>query len=321
MSQSLTFQPTSPTQGSQLTYQIKSKETCCQRMWQITYLALSILLFPLGCIRIGYHLLHSITGKKIVSISKTYQSAIAENFRQTHQGKQIKLVTPDHIALQATHLPGNGVSTDSQTAIIFCGMGCYDYEYYDVVEMYQKQGINVLLFNYRGVGHSQGYPTKQGLITDGEAAVRLLNEHFHVPVHQIILHGHSFGGGIAAAVGKRFKEAALCLDRSFTSLVRCMRLLTNWIGAAFLWLLGWQLDCVKDSKAITGRKCVVYNTRDHLQTVSPYHVWKNQNDPKTQLLTMEPFGDSSTTSVRGGDAHMRAFFEPEENQLLSFLKN
>ncbi len=316
---SQSFQRESISHSQPLVFRDKFKESCCQRFLKVSYLALSILLFPLGCARLIFHCLHRLVGRKIVGISRAYDSSYADRMCQMHGGEKIKLITRDQVEVQATYLPGKDALPSSSSVIIFCGMDCYDYDYYDVVKMYQKQGMNVLLFNYRGRGESRGYPTQEGVVKDGEAAVRLLNKHFNVPLNQITLHGHSFGGGVAAAVGKRFKKVNLCLDRSFTSMTRCMRHLYGLVGAGLLWLLKWQYDCLKDAKSISGRKCVTYHTMDHLAPVSPYHAWKEERPSNAVLIEMRE-GMGKGKSNRGRNSHMREFFKVERDQLVSFLK-
>ena len=81
----------------------------------------------------------------------------------------------------------------------------------------------MLLFNYRGVGRSEGKPrTGWDLVKDGAAAVAHLRRQ-GVAAEHILLHGHSMGGGAAAII--REQEAAagratgpIVNDRSFASL-------------------------------------------------------------------------------------------------------
>ncbi len=78
-------------------------------------------------------------------------------------------------------------------------------------------GINVLAFDYRGFGESDGRPSEQGLYTDAEAAYRWLREVRGVPAERIVLFGHSLGSGVAIELASRVPAAALVVEGAFTS--------------------------------------------------------------------------------------------------------
>ncbi|RLN93809.1 hypothetical protein BBJ28_00001246 [Nothophytophthora sp. Chile5] len=48
----------------------------------------------------------------------------------------------------------------------------------NAVQLYRKVGVNVLLVDYRGFGHSEGDPTEQGLKMDAEVAAVILENTF-----------------------------------------------------------------------------------------------------------------------------------------------
>lgn len=81
-------------------------------------------------------------------------------------------------------------------------------------------GANLLAFNYRGVGGSTGIPTSaRNLGEDGEIVVKYLFEQYHPAPSQVLLHGWSLGGGVAAHVGSSLLHSGPVIsDRSFSSL-------------------------------------------------------------------------------------------------------
>ncbi|MFO0874468.1 MAG: alpha/beta fold hydrolase [Phycisphaerales bacterium] len=69
------------------------------------------------------------------------------------------------------------------------------------VENLPAEGFNVLLFDYRGYGESDGSPWKRGpLIEDAQAAVRTARTLPGVDPGRLALFGQSLGGGIATIV-------------------------------------------------------------------------------------------------------------------------
>lgn len=75
----------------------------------------------------------------------------------------------------------------------------------------------VLLFDYRGYGRSEGRPTFDGMIRDGQAARDYLALRLKRPSSDIILVGQSMGGGIAVQIAAADGAKALILDRTFSS--------------------------------------------------------------------------------------------------------
>jgi uncharacterized protein len=78
-------------------------------------------------------------------------------------------------------------------------------------------GLNVLTFDYRGYGESDGAPTEVGLYRDADAAFRFLLDSLQVPADRIWIFGHSLGSAVAVDLASRVKAAGLILEGAFTS--------------------------------------------------------------------------------------------------------
>ena len=79
-------------------------------------------------------------------------------------------------------------------------------------------GANVFIFDYRGFGKSEGAPTEAGIKQDADAALAWLCERDDVPPADVIIVGHSLGGGLACYLAKKHGCKALILQRTFSSL-------------------------------------------------------------------------------------------------------
>jgi fermentation-respiration switch protein FrsA (DUF1100 family) len=80
-------------------------------------------------------------------------------------------------------------------------------------------GLNLLAFDYRGYGESEGFPTESGLYRDADAAYRYLRDSLRVPPERIYLFGHSLGSTVAVDLARRVTAGALILDGALTSVV------------------------------------------------------------------------------------------------------
>lgn len=79
-----------------------------------------------------------------------------------------------------------------------------------ITEGARLQGFNVLRFNFRGVGRSQGtYSNGVGEVQDAVAAIGFLRQHPHIDSSRVILIGYSFGGSVAIAAAFHTSPAAL----------------------------------------------------------------------------------------------------------------
>jgi fermentation-respiration switch protein FrsA (DUF1100 family) len=82
---------------------------------------------------------------------------------------------------------------------------------------WHELGINVLAFDYRGYGRSEGNPSEEGTYLDAQAGYAWLrNRGFQAK--QIIPIGKSLGGGIASELALREEVGGLILQNTFTSI-------------------------------------------------------------------------------------------------------
>lgn len=78
---------------------------------------------------------------------------------------------------------------------------------------------NVLVYDYRGYGKSEGTPFEEVILMDTELAMKWLNEKTGTQPQDVIVVGHSIGGGPAVHVVSKLGAKAMFLQRTFASLV------------------------------------------------------------------------------------------------------
>ena len=133
----------------------------------------------------------------------------------------------------------NGWFFESQTkpaaaTIIFChGNGGNISSVGWMGQRFAKHGFNVLLFDYRGYGASEGVVADEsGLYADGDAAVAYVVNNKNVRPEQIILYGHSLGTTVAADVASRGNYGAVVLESGLSSA-------SSVAATALPWLPAW----------------------------------------------------------------------------------
>jgi fermentation-respiration switch protein FrsA (DUF1100 family) len=78
-------------------------------------------------------------------------------------------------------------------------------------------GANVLLFDYRGYGRSEGRPSEEGTYEDAQAAYQWLRRAGFAATN-IIVYGESLGGGPATELAVRETLGGLVLESTFSSI-------------------------------------------------------------------------------------------------------
>ena len=86
-----------------------------------------------------------------------------------------------------------------------------------------REGLSVLLLEYRGYGGSEGRPSEEGLHLDALAGHAFLVEQVG-DANRIVVFGRSMGGAVAAHLAAETPSAGLVLEASFTSLERMGRI-------------------------------------------------------------------------------------------------
>ena len=86
-----------------------------------------------------------------------------------------------------------------------------------------RVGFQVLLFDYRGYGHSSGQPSEEGLYEDALAAWSALVERADASRPHIIF-GRSLGGAVAIDLAARVDADGLIIESTFTSIRTLARL-------------------------------------------------------------------------------------------------
>lgn len=78
--------------------------------------------------------------------------------------------------------------------------------------------VSILIFDYRGYGRSGGSPTEAGILDDARAARLWLAKRVVIPESDIVLVGHSLGGGVVVDLAARDGARGLVLINTFTTL-------------------------------------------------------------------------------------------------------
>jgi fermentation-respiration switch protein FrsA (DUF1100 family) len=123
--------------------------------------------------------------------------------------RELKLSTSDGETLQAFTTLSEGEEPPF-VAVIFHGNG-ETAEQQNFIPFFKKVGIPALTFDYRGYGHSTGWPSEEGIYKDAEAAAAMVQNLTGLPFSKFVLLGNSIGSGPAAYLASKIQPRALII--------------------------------------------------------------------------------------------------------------
>lgn len=185
----------------------------------------------------------------------------------------------------------------SKSTLIFCHGNAGNISHrLEKLSILYNLGLNVLIFDYRGYGKSQGTPSESGLYEDAKAAYDYLIVERRVSGDKMILYGESIGGIVATDLALNRGIAALITEETFTS-IKDM----SGIAYPFLpyFIFSSRFDALSKIKNVGCPKLIIHSIDDE---IVPFRLGEKLFDaakPPKRFL-----------KLRGG--HNTAFLESKE---------
>lgn len=177
--------------------------------------------------------------------------------------------------LHAWFFPARG---DATGTVVHChGNAGNITGHFEHVRWLPARGWNVLCFDYRGFGQSQGQVTRPGTIEDTHAAIDYVKSRDDVDADRIVLIGSSLGGAVGTVVAaERSDVRGLVLDSAFSHYRRevkwvCQQQWLTWgvagIVARLLFSDGLNpIDCI--GRIAPRPVLIIHGTADRVVPVS-----------------------------------------------------
>lgn len=131
----------------------------------------------------------------------------------------VRFRSADSTSLTGWVIPAAGAGPDAPWVLISHGnYGNIGYggrpQFY---AWFRDLGVNLLAYDYRGFGASDGVPSEAGVYADADAAYRYLKDSLHVPASRIVLFGHSLGTGVTIEIARHEPAAGMIAEDAYTS--------------------------------------------------------------------------------------------------------
>ncbi|MGR2947519.1 MARTX multifunctional-autoprocessing repeats-in-toxin holotoxin RtxA [Vibrio vulnificus] len=167
--------------------------------------------------------------RKIGDITQTLLGRAVENGESqkvTLKGEAGRLTGYYHQGAASSE--GETSATSGKVVLFLHGSGSSAEEQASAIRNhYQKQGIDMLAVNLRGYGESDGGPSEKGLYQDARTMFNYLVNDKGIDPSNIIIHGYSMGGPIAADLARYAAQngqavSGLLLDRPMPSMTKAI---------------------------------------------------------------------------------------------------
>ena len=163
-------------------------------------------------------------------------------------------------------------------------------------------GVEVLIIDYRGYGHSEGRPSEEGVYRDARAAWKFLTVEHGIDADRVVVFGKSLGGAAAIDLAVNVEPGALIVQSSFTSVPDMAARHYPFVPA---FALRTKMDSLSKISSIGCPKLFIHSTHDE---IVPYEMGRQLFDkaggPKT-FFEVVGSGHNQTLAV-GGSRYLEA---------------
>ena len=231
----------------------------------------------------------------------------------------VKLFTHDGTPLHGWFIPAT--KGPAKAKILFLHGNAQNVSYHlPSIAWLPAEGYSVLTIDYRGFGVSEGSPTVSSALSDGEDALRYLDE--LPPAHApIIIFGQSLGGALSLSIAAQTQERtnlrAVVIDSAFSDYRAIVRDKIRALGILrpFAFPISWIINDRHSPRDEIAKispipLLILHGSKDH--TVDLYHaqeLYKEAGEPKELWIT------------EGADHIQSLNFRAMRERLLQYLAN
>jgi thioredoxin len=218
------------------------------------------------------------------------------------------LATTDHVRIHGWYCSpqvrsaGAVSPIDAQGILLFChGNAGNITDRYEFIQMLVQLRVNLLIFDYRGYGKSEGSPSEEGVYKDARAAWDYLTETRGLSAGKIILFGESLGGAVAIDLARQVEPGGLIVQSSFTSIGDMASLLMPGVPR---FLLRTTMDSLSKIPNVSCPKLFVHSKTDEVVPFSlGRRLFEAARYPK-QFYEVQNAGHNDT-HIAGGQAYLK----------------
>ncbi len=211
-------------------------------------------------------------------------------------------ITPDEVGLafddvfvnvtdteriHAWYFPAAATEATSRTVLFCHGNAGNISGRIETAQLLLELGVNVLLFDYRGYGRSDGEPTEANVYADAQAAFDWLRQQKRLQATDIFVFGRSLGGAVAVEMGVVNDCGGVIVESSFTSIVAMGQRVYPYLPVSLL--ARYRFDSISKMAGIRAKVLVTHSPDDDM---IPYEMGQQLHEAAS--------GERAFISLSGG---------------------
>jgi hypothetical protein len=219
--------------------------------------------------------------------------------------EDVALQTRDGVRLHAWFIPVE----QPRASVLFCHGNAGNISHrLDSIRLLHSLGLQVLIFDYRGYGRSEGTASEKGSYRDVDAAWHYLLEVRDLPEAGIIIFGRSLGAAVAADLASRTRPAAVILESAFTSVPDMAAGIYPWLPVRLL--SRYRYDNLDKMALISAPLLLVHSRQDE---IIPFahgeRLFERAREPKQFLEISGGHNDAFLTSRKAYTHGLKTFLD------------
>ena len=268
-----------------------------RRALALRYFVISILVLALVGLPLGFFLLRRFESSVVFHPER---AALGGVWRVPRGAEEVWFPTSDGVRLYGW-LYRSGPQPAAATVVYFHGNGG-NLSYCDWVgEALAARGFDVLLFDYRGYGRSEGATTdERGLYADADAAYDFVTRGRGADARRVVLYGQSLGTAAAADVASRRRCGALVLESGLSSASDMAGEIIPWLPRFVRGLTRNKLDSAGKLPRVACPVLVAHGDRDEIIPVAHGRKLFDAAPEPKRLHVVEGAGHNDLSIVGGG---------------------
>ncbi len=214
--------------------------------------------------------------EKLIYFPEKYPKGAYDQARSIPNLRDCWVTTEDGVKLHAWFAPAESAKA---TLLLSHGNGGNISYRYLLMRSLQRRQFNVLMYDYRGYGRSEGTPGEEGIYKDGRAYFDYVLTLPEVDRQKIILWGTSLGGAVATDVATHRPAAGLILESTFTSGQDVARILYPFLPVGPL--MRSKFNTIEKIKTLHLPLLVMHGELDEILPIGlGRRLYASANDPK-----------------------------------------
>ncbi|MFH1577844.1 MAG: alpha/beta hydrolase [Candidatus Omnitrophota bacterium] len=217
--------------------------------------------------------------------------------------EEVFFKTEDGLNLNSWFIPAKS----SRATLLFCHGNAGNISHrVEIIRIFNRLGLNVFIFDYRGYGKSQGAPGEEGLYKDARAAYDYLLSREDVDNQKIIIYGKSIGANVAINLACGVKAGVLISESGFTSAYDMGKKLFPWLPIK--WIISIKYNALEKIAGIKLPKLIIHSRNDE---IVPFELGKRlfeaAPEPKEFYVMQGTHNQAIFTAVEEYTARLDSF--------------